>query len=54
MDGGSEAFEFVFYAELFFFEGCYLDLVPVRVGHLCFDQFLKFLMLVGQFLNMSL
>jgi len=54
MNAVSKAFELVFYSELFFFEGCDRDFIPVGVGHFVVDAFFESLMFFGQFLDMPL
>ena len=54
MNAGSQAFEFVFYSEFFFFESSNPDVVPVGVRQFCLDHLLYALMLFGEFLDMPL
>ena len=54
MNAAFEAFEFVFYSKLLFFERRDPGFVPIGVGHFSGDNFFKFSMLYCQMLDLSL
>ena len=54
MNAISQAFEFVFYSEFFFFPRRDRRLIPVGVGHFIVDALFESLMFFRQFLNMPL
>lgn len=54
MNAASQSFQFVLYAELFFFESSDPYLIPVGAGHFIVNAFFEFLVFFGQFLDMPL
>jgi hypothetical protein len=47
-----QAFQFIFYSELLFFESRDPGFVPIGVGHFSGDDFFEFSMLIGQMVEL--
>jgi hypothetical protein len=47
-----QAFQFIFYSELLFFESRDPGFIPIGVGHFSGDDFFEFSMLIGQMVEL--